>query len=242
MRLHRFFIDQEIGDRKEIAIDSAEFSNQIRRVFRLRPGDSIVVFNGTGFDYECKIDRFENGAILKGSNHIQLTVASVYPSRCVPTRKIFLCSAIVKKDTFEWISQKATELGVTDIVPVLGERSEKKNINDERLKKIVVEASEQSGRGDVPRISESMRLPEAIGFVREQGVEVLAFHTEGVRFQDVPDIKSQAIAVFIGPEGGWSDAELLVFHDNNVPVVCLGPQVLRAETAAVAALSMVVFA
>ncbi|MBP6858924.1 MAG: RNA methyltransferase, partial [Candidatus Pacebacteria bacterium] len=156
----------------------------------------------------------------------------------MPSRKVYLYAAMVKKDTFEWIAEKATELGVTHIIPVMAERSEKKNINEARLEKIVVEASEQSGRGSVPVIASMVSLKEGIE-IGDSNIRRIAFHTEGKNFSASEIEKDQDIAIFIGPEGGWSPDEVALFHTNDIPVVCLGTQVLRAETAVVAALSVV---
>jgi 16S rRNA (uracil1498-N3)-methyltransferase len=234
MRLHRFF--------------TTELVNQVHRVFRLRPGDSFILFNGTGFDYVVKIANFSHSGKIEANNGIIVDVDPATParSRFMPARKIFLYAAIVKKDNFEWIVEKATELGVTDIVPVMAERSEKKNLNEERLKKIGIEASEQSGRGDVPVIHPIESFDEAIKHAKEEGKKeegiMIAFHTKGELFhKEVTQGKDGPIAVFIGPEGGWSEGEIEAFHTSNIAVRCLGTQVLRAETAVVAALSQVVF-
>ena len=117
MRLHRFYISDPIGLQTEVTIHSAELVNQIRRVFRLKAGDSVIVFDGSGSDYECRIADF-------GKESITLDVGSSSRSRFVPEREVILCAAIVKKDTFEWIVEKATELGVTKIIPIMAERSE----------------------------------------------------------------------------------------------------------------------
>ncbi|MBU6231323.1 16S rRNA (uracil(1498)-N(3))-methyltransferase [Patescibacteria group bacterium] len=243
MRLHRFYAEKEIGNDTEIELSSAELANQIRRVFRLGIGDSIIVFNGTGFDYECKIDSFGSGDKIKSDSYIKLIVNSVSRSRWNCERKIYLCAALVKKDNFEWIAEKATELGVSDVIPVIAEHSEKKSVNESRLKKIAIEASEQSGRGDVPMIHEIMGVNDAVEFVKSRmGAAVLAFHTEGERFEHGSSSdKTKPLAVFIGPEGGWSPAEIDMFHKERILVVQLGPQILRAETAVIAALSQVVF-
>ncbi len=254
MRLHRFYTTHELTLGQQIVINSPELVNQVRRVFRLRTGDSLILFNRTGFDYLVKIANYNDHAKIDNDNSIVVDVDPSAPtrSRFMPARKIYLYAAVVKKDTFEWIVEKATELGVTDIIPVMAERSEKKNLNEDRLKKISVEASEQSGRGDVPNIHSIMSLDEAVQGAKEAGSEkqeagriAVAFHTEGELFhQDLlmSDInKTTPIAVFIGPEGGWSEREVAAFHTEKIPVRSLGSQVLRAETAVVAALSQVVF-
>jgi 16S rRNA (uracil1498-N3)-methyltransferase len=250
MRLHRFYISEKIGNQTELAIRSAELVNQVRRVFRLKAGDDIVLFDGTGFDYECKIDSSREKSTIVSDSVIRLIVTASRRSRFVPERKIVLCAAIVKKDTFEWIVEKATELGVTDIIPIAAERSEKKSLNEARLRKIAIEASEQSGRGATPMVHGIMGPGEAAEFLkkekeegsREQGeLQMVAFHTEGEAFERSDLSKTDPLAVFIGPEGGWSEDELDLFHKNEISIRCLGPQVLRAETAVIAALSQVVF-
>jgi 16S rRNA (uracil1498-N3)-methyltransferase len=228
MRLHRFYTTETIGLQKEITIHSAEMVNQIRRVFRLKSGDSIIIFDGSGSDYECHISDF-------GKESITLNVNSSSRSRFMPAREITLCAAVVKKDTFEWIVEKATELGVTKIIPVMTERSEKKNLNEARLKKIAIEASEQSGRGNIPTIHPIITLAEAMQRVVDKKITSVAFHTEGEKIQGLPLYS----VIFIGPEGGWSPKEIALFHANNIDINCLGNQVLRAETAAIAALSLV---
>jgi 16S rRNA (uracil1498-N3)-methyltransferase len=244
MRLHRFYTTEELGPGKQISINSAELVNQVHRVFRLKTDDSLVLFNGTGFDYLVKLANYNYSSKIEANNSIVVDIDPAPPtrSRFIPARKIFLYAAVVKKDTFEWIVEKATELGVTDIIPVMAERSEKKNLNEDRLRKIAVEASEQSGRGDVPQIHRIMPLDEAVQSAQEAGRNTIAFHTEGEMFhKDVIQKNKYPISVFIGPEGGWSDSEIEMFHKSNVEVVTLGTQVLRSETAVIVALSHVVF-
>jgi 16S rRNA (uracil1498-N3)-methyltransferase len=235
MRLHRFFSPEPVGSRTELIIRSSELVNQLRRVFRLKIGEEVVIFDGSGSDYEFAIARYD------GADRVVLEHRSSSRSRYMPPRKVFLSAALVKKDNFEFIVEKATELGVTDIIPVLAERSEKKAVNESRLKKIAIEASEQSGRGDVPMIHPVSTLAAALEGFKKDEVESIAFHTEGEAFDGSDFSKDSPIAVFIGPEGGWSQDEMDLFHKNEVAVRCLGTQVLRAETAVVATLSQVVF-
>lgn len=242
MRLHRFYVTEKINPQGELVIHSAELVNQVRRVFRLKVGDSLVIFDGTGSDYECTIDGFGDRHTIKSDNTIRLIVTSASRSRFTPKHTLYLCAALVKKDTFEWIAEKATELGVTHILPVQAEHSEKKALNAKRLEKIVVEASEQSGRGDVPMVRDIMSVFDAVEYLKSLGAAMLAFHTEGERFERDRFVGGEeSLAIFIGPEGGWSEEEVDMFHKNKIPLVCLGPQVLRAETAVVAALSQIVF-
>ena len=244
MRLHRFYVKEDLVNKTEVAIHSAELVNQVLRVFRLKAGDAVVLFNGTGKDYECKIDDTHSRRIMEDDNVLRLAVTGSKPSRFMPARRLFLCAAIVKKDTFEWIVEKATELGATDIISIAADRSEKKSLNEERLVKIATEASEQSGRGVTPMVQPIMGLEDAAAFVKRESpsAKLLAFHTEGEAYDrgEIADAK-QPLAVFIGPEGGWSPEEIAMFHSQNIPVRSLGSQVLRAETAVVTTLSLAVF-
>lgn len=249
MRLHRFYVEQKIVEGEILTINSTELVHQVRRVFRLRPGDQVIVFNGTGFDYECNIDSYGEGNKIGDDSAISLLVVSSRPSRFSPKRRLFLCTAIVKKDTFEWIVEKATELGVTDIIPIEAERSEKKALNEDRLRKIVIEACEQSGRGTTPMVHQIMGLGEAAEFLKKEkkGIQILAFHTNGEKMGIVEKSRLQEasplvpLAIFIGPEGGWSEKEIELFHAQSVQIFCLGAQILRTETAVIATLSRFVF-
>jgi 16S rRNA (uracil1498-N3)-methyltransferase len=238
MRLHRFYITGQVGNKTEVIIDNAEQVNQIRKVFRLKKDDLLIVFDGSGSDYVCGIEDFRDDTIVLG-------VREVSKSRFMPEREVWLYAALVKKDTFEWIVEKATELGVTRIVPIIADHTEKKAINEDRLKKIVLEASEQSGRGNMPEINPVVSLKDAVAeFVAKSDdsmVKSIAFHTDA-ELLDKSDINNgKAVACFIGPEGGWSPDEIALFHENKIPVKSIGTQVLRAETAVVATLSLVMF-
>lgn len=238
MRLHRFYVTEPIGSKKEVTVYSDELANQLSRVFRLKTGDRVVLFDGSGFDYECVISDIRKD----DKNLVTFHVGKSMPSRFMPARdgrEIILCAAVVKKDIFEWIVEKATELGVTKIIPVMAERSEKKNLNAERLNKIAIEASEQSGRGTVPEIAPITDLAQALKLVADSRVPALAFHLEGESLSK--HASTGPVALFIGPEGGWSPEEVKMFHTNKIRTVSLGAQVLRAETAVVAALSLTVF-
>jgi 16S rRNA (uracil1498-N3)-methyltransferase len=271
MRLHRFYIYEPIGSRKVLTVNSPELVNQLRYVLRLKVGEEAILFDGLGSDYKVVIRQFI------GTDQTVFDVHESMCSRFMPMRKTYLFAAVIKKDNFEFIVEKATELGVTDIIPIIAEHSEKKALNEERLIRISIEASEQSGRGDIPEIRPIISLKEAVNalkgnFSREESaggtvvpisehfsklkrlqkggitagqilksndIKCLVFHTDGEPFnqKDLPN--DEPIAIFIGPEGGWSPEEIAMFHKNEIIVRCLGPQVLRAETAVIAALSKV---
>jgi len=239
MRLHRFYVQERVGEKTKLTISSADLVNQIRRVFRLKKGDRVVIFDGSGSDYECTIDNDIERSRMIPINLIDISVVEQRPSVFMPTREVILCASIVKKDNFELIVEKATELGVTKIIPIISERSEKKSLNEARLMKISIEASEQSGRGNIPVILPIMSLEDVVKEMRSNKIPSLIFHTQGEILPSGITANKEPVAVFIGPEGGWAEGEILMFHAQEGKIVCLGKQVLRAETAVIAALSRV---
>jgi len=124
----------------------------------------------------------------------------------MPTRKTYLFAAVIKKDNFEFIVEKATELGVTDIIPIIADHSEKKALNRERLIKISIEASEQSGRGDVPKIHSITPLKDFRRQILDsrisnlESILMIAFHTDGEFLLRSDLSESEPVAIFIGPE------------------------------------------
>ncbi len=230
MRLHRFYIQTAVtGDKFDIS--DRELIHQWRSVFRYNVGSQVIVFDGSGTDFLCLITSLRStGATLE--------VFQKKKNKNMPKMNVWLCVGIIKKDNFELVVQKATELGVSHIVPVLCERTEKKNLNIERLEKIAVEASEQSGRGDVPQIHEVTSLADLLSsdILPE---ETIVLHLDGRYIGDfLAETTPANLAIFLGPEGGFSDAEIALFESHNVPVVSLGVQILRAETAAIAVSSL----
>lgn len=226
MRLHRFYTLQPLGE--VVVITDGSVLNQWKNVFRYTQGVLVILFNGDGSEYTYSIDSISSASC-------NLTQVKRSPSY-IPTKKVTLYLSLIKKDNFELVAQKVTELGITNIVPIISSRSEKKNLNDERLNKIIVEASEQCGRGDVPVVSPITYLSKALekinnvenSFVLQMG---------GTPFKDnrLKEIikESSNINLFIGPEGGWSQEEEEMFNSFGISSVSLGNTVLRAETAAI---------
>lgn len=225
MRLHRFFVEEKIPTGGEFSVTSETLLNQWRNVLRMSDGDQAILFDGSGTESLCEfVSLTKKNALLK----VLETKKGL-----VPERVVTLYMALIKKDNFELVLEKATELGVTHIIPVQMDRSEKKGVNYERAHKIVREASEQSGRATVPTLGEIIdveKIPDGVVVFEPRG-EISAreyFNTNN----------SSPIAVCIGPEGGFTDSELSSFHERGIPVVSTGSQILRAETAAVVALTL----
>lgn len=249
MRLHRFYINTEI-ERDSIRITDERLVHQWRDVFRYNVGAEMIIFDGSGKEFNVVIEKITRAeSILK-----------VFDERegIIPEKKIVLCQSLIKKDKMEWVVEKATELGVCKIIPIVSERSEKKNFNIERANKIAIEASEQSGRADIPEILEPVDLSgELLEEIKKRGYKIVIFDSSGASLetfsfmrgadaslseQSIPeDVFQDAknnFAVFVGPEGGWSEKELGFFADAGAEIYSLGKLVLRAETAAIAALTI----
>ncbi len=229
MRLHRFFVEQRIAPEGRVVIRAQKLLRQWRNVLRLQAGNEVILFDGFGMDHRCEL------ASLEEKEAVCLVRESVR-SAGTPPQQLFLFAALIKKDRFEWLLEKATELGVAQIRPVIADRSEVKKFNFGRAKEIVREAAEQSGRGTLPALYEPMALQNA--FAEYHFFQNIAFDPHGELFQAKQWRKENKLGAFIGPEGGWSARELEFFRAQKIPVYSLGSTTLRAETAAVAVTSL----
>lgn len=224
MRLHRFFIDTPIKENR-LEIKDERLLHQWRNVFRYGEGSEVLLFDGSGFEYEATVESLE-------SKKAQVKIVSKKEG-IMPKQKITLYQSIVKKDKMEWIAEKATELGVSKIVPIISERSEKKDLNLDRIRKIMIEASEQCGRSDVSEIGQMMNFESGIKNYAGKGI---AFDPSGSALRNSSFTNHDSLSLFIGPEGGWSEEEVERFKEAKIEIFSLGKLTLRAETAAVTAL------
>jgi 16S rRNA (uracil1498-N3)-methyltransferase len=214
-----------------ISITDHDVIHQWKRVFRYTTGSRVIVFDGHGSEYLSIISRMAPSGVELSI----LETKSIQP----PVKRIVLCMSLIKKDNIDVVVQKAVELGVSEIIPVLSEHSEKKKINLIRLKKIIIEACEQSGRADIPVIHDVVTL-EALFHTGILPQEKVVCHTDSrtsMPFSTYVARNTKNVALFIGPEGGFSPQEITFFEKYNVVKVSLSSHVLRAETAAIAALS-----
>jgi 16S rRNA (uracil1498-N3)-methyltransferase len=244
MRLHRFYIGEKVGEAGEITLTDSELIHQMANVFRFGTGDKVILFDESGFEYEAEI-------ILLSKKKIDLKIINKKSHFADATRdrKVSLYLALIKKGNFELAAEKCTEVGVSEIHPVISERSEKKDLNIERLNKIVKEASEQSGRVTLPEVFSVTDLETAVSQAILEGKVCVTFHT--VPFEPTQtnslhltqtnhsesclNRSEGEVAAFVGPEGGWTDTEMELFRKNNFKILSLGTNILRAETAAIVA-------
>lgn len=228
MRLHRFYVTEEITQGKDFVIRDADLYHQLRNVFRFTVGGQVILLDNTGFEYLSMITSFERGSL-------SFTLISKTESKTNPTRELHVYASLIKNSNFEWVLEKGTELGVTKFIPIISERSEKKNLNVERAEKIIREASEQSGRATLPVLGEVMKLEDIV----MTDIPLFAFDPSGDPFTIEHTHNYSPLAVLIGPEGGWSDRELFLFKKENVRIYSLGSTILRAETASIAVSSLI---
>jgi 16S rRNA (uracil1498-N3)-methyltransferase len=228
-------LEQNIGKSKEITITDPELIHQLANVFRFKVGEKVIVFDGSGSEYEAEI-------ISLTKKEVVLDIKKSNQGGALINRSVSLYLSLIKKGNFELAVEKCTEVGVMEIHPIISERSEKKDLNLERINKIVKEASEQSGRVALPKIFEVIDLEEAVSLAMKDNKVCVVFHTEAAnqgetlnREKGLSLISSKNIAIFIGPEGGFTEKEMELFKKNNFQIRSLGQNILRAETAAIVA-------
>jgi 16S rRNA (uracil1498-N3)-methyltransferase len=230
----RFFVDAVRGGMAELR---GEEARHLTRVLRAEPGQRYEISDGQSA-YLAEIQE---------ARGLRVVFRVIEPLDTPPTPlHITLCAALTKFDRFEWIVEKATELGVERILPVEAERSgkgllEASRKRTERWARIARESSQQSRRVRAPEISPAVRFERCLGeeadyryFLEEAAAPPL------LRALPVRRTSASRAALLTGPEGGWTDAERQLAAAAGWQPVSLGPQVLRAETAAVAAIAVLV--
>lgn len=233
----RFFVEH--GDPEEIVI-TGEDARHIGRSLRMRPGEQLTVC-AEGIDYGCEITRITDSEVF-------LHPLTIAPCAAEPTVEVTLYQAVPKQDKLAEIVQKAVELGVTRIVPVLTARCVARpgkadfGKKRDRLQKIALSAAKQSGRGIIPEVGELLTWKEALAAMQAQDLSVMLYEEQGgVRFGEVPLGGKHRIGLFIGSEGGISEEEAAQAIDAGIHRVWLGKRILRCETAPTAAVSVLMY-
>jgi len=229
MRIHRFYTTSSIDTTGKYVLTDEMLLHQLIHVFRYKTGQEVILFDGSGFEYKAKItDRNKKSITFS----IEEKKEGLVQTKNLKSEVIF-CFSLIKKDNIEHILQKGTELGVTEFYPLISERSEKKDFNEERGVKIITEAVEQSGWSILPVLHKIQDLESVIK--KTQDSQQIVFST--VTQEKNKEFDGRKFALFVGPEGGWSDTELELFNQYKIEPHSLGEQVLRAETAAISGVS-----
>ena len=234
--IHRFFVaPAQISEGR--VLFTREQSHQIIRVLRMRRGDTVAVFDGSGAEHEAELatlGRDESTALLKG----------VRPTATEPVFRLVLLQGLPKGEKMDVIIQKATELGVQRIVPILCERSVSRGSGRlSRWQTIAREAAEQCGRPVVPRIDEPVLLAAFFAIERGSGLRGIAlWEDEQARgFKEALTLMATAdqLHLLVGPEGGLTPDEVRLLGQAGFITASFGRRTLRTETAAVAAVGIV---
>jgi len=233
MSRRRFFAPPEDFRRDNRVTLAAEEAQHMRGVLRLKPEDEVFVFDGEGREYRCRVTEAGRGQTL-------LEVCEeVEASRPASPLRLTLCVALLKGEKFDLVVQKATELGVARLVPVITKFADVR-VKDEadaarrlaRWKRITLEAAKQSGRARVLRIEAPTEFEKFLE-VSKGDEGVMFSEKDGESFEVVAGEKLSEITAIVGSEGGWDDSEIEAARRKGFRIVTLGGRILRAETAAI---------
>jgi len=242
MKLRRFKIERECIRGQEAIIKDPGEIRHICKVLRLKVGDRTVLFDGEGREYQGTIASLSR-------REISLTLLKELPSdKSESPFKIILGLGVLKSSKFDWLIQKATELGISEIIPFHSSRviprwEEKRiQLRQSRWEKIASAAAKQCGRTKVLIIHPPCSFQEALAMKFEEGTKIFLWERERTRsLKDALAHRASAIYALVGPEGGFSEQEALKAQEAGFLPVRLGPRILRAETAALVIASLLQF-
>ncbi len=215
---------------------AADEARHLRDVLRLKSGDEVYVFNGIGREFRCTVSTAK-----RDSAELRIE-AEVEPAKPESQLQLNLCVALLKGEKFDLVVQKATELGVTKVVPLITRYADI-HLRDEadatkrvaRWQRIALEAAKQSGRAFVPEISAPVAFGLVLGSSKDD-LRVMFSERGGGALSSVTP--SQSMTALVGSEGGWSDEEIEQARVQDFHIVTLGGRVLRAETAAITVMAL----
>lgn len=234
MRRIRLYADMSLSSGQTITLPP-EAAEHAVRVLRLGAGDTVVLFNGDGCDYEAEL-------VVAERRRAEAVIRSVTPVAMESPLHITLAQSVVRGDKMDLVVQKATELGATRIVPLLTERGEIR-LNAERGEKrlthwqaVVRSACEQCGRAQLPQVDEPARLESWLAGLDEEGMRLALLPEAEVGLSELA-LPSSKVTLVVGPEGGLGERDVAALQAAGFRGLRLGPRVLRTETAGLAALA-----
>ncbi|MBQ8924437.1 MAG: 16S rRNA (uracil(1498)-N(3))-methyltransferase [Lachnospiraceae bacterium] len=241
----RFYVDKSICINAEKSITiTGEDVNHIKNVLRLKSGESITVSDGGGTDYICRISGISQDSVVADIEDVVKNASELKV-------KITLFQGMPKSDKPELIIQKAVELGVYEVVPVMTKRTivkldDKKAAKKlERYNAIAKSAAEQSGRGIVPSVKDFMSFKEALEYAKSLDMNIIPYEeARGMEYsrEVVRSIRNvRSLGIFIGPEGGFAKEEVEAAEAMGAKCITLGNRILRTETAGLTTLSIIMF-
>jgi 16S rRNA (uracil1498-N3)-methyltransferase len=219
----RLFVDHPLSEGAEIALDSAQ-ANYLINVMRLKVGDAVRCFDDRSGEWAAEVSS-------TGKRDARLRMATHLRER-EPVPDLWLVAAPIKRQRVDWMAEKACELGVSRFLPVLTRRAVVDKLNLDRLRAHMIEAAEQCGRNALPALDEPVKLDALLKNWPADRTLYFADETGGERFAPAPG----PAAILIGPEGGFDPTERDAIRAlPQARGISLGPRILRAETAALAA-------
>jgi len=241
--MHHFFVQMEQITDHQISISGKDV-NHIKNVLRMKIGEEMLVSGSDGSSYCCKIrslsqDQVETEILYKRTKDTELPA------------KLYLFQGLPKGDKMEMVVQKAVELGVFEIIPVTTKRTvvkldqKKEGSKIKRWNNISESAAKQSMRTVIPKVKGVMNFPEAILYAGGFSCNMIPYENEkGI--EETREMVSQIkpgmeVGVFIGPEGGFEEEEILFAREHGVKPITLGKRILRTETAGLTMLSVLMF-
>jgi len=234
MRTTRIYTDQPLAADAGIELGK-DAARHLVSVLRLKVGDAVCLFNGQGGEYSGEISAASPKAVT-----VRTRVHN--PGDRESPLKTLLGIGISRGERFEWMLQKATELGVTEIFPLFTERTEVKLKGEREEKKharwqqVIISACEQCGRNRLPELHNPQALQEF--FSTQAASRFVLHHRSDITLQSLADQRPDSVAVLIGPEGGLSTDEIDQAQQAGFRALTIGPRVLRTETAPLAALAV----
>jgi len=244
--LHRFFVSGE-ALQGENAVLRGRQARQISEVLRLGAGEHIIVLDNFGWEYKLRLTNVRK-------YEIRAEVVGKQPATGEPAARITLFQSLGKQDKFEWVLQKCTEIGVVRFVPMIARRSVVRRCGEigenkvARWQRIITEAAEQSHRGRLPSLDAPIKFEK--GMAELEGFErslIASTRAQGVSLRDslrgcgACNTGGVDLALIVGPEGGFTEDEVERGRTGGAIPFSLGPRILRTETAAVAATSVILY-
>ena len=234
----RFYVPRPRIEKGMLEVEGDEVKH-IRKVLRLRAGDEITVFDGLGKEFEGII-------VEEGLSSVVIKIRNVYSSKRDSPLEVTLAQSLLKGEKMDYLIQKATELGIKEIIPFLSSRSvpllerSKRLKRNHRWERIAIEASKQCGRGVVPKIEFLQDYSEMLPKASPNSLRLILWEREGIKLKEIFERSKERKKIFfvIGPEGGFSHGEVDEAKRAGFIPVTLGRRILRAETASLCFLSI----
>ena len=238
-----FYVGAKALQQPIVVIEGSEVRH-IKDVLRLKPGDQIRVFDGAGFEYESRILRFASG-------RVEIEIGRKFMGTKESPVQISVAQALLKEKKMDRLVRHLCELGMTRWMPFISERSvprpDQKRSADraERRSKIVKESCKQCQRSKLPQIIKTSTFKEVLNYGRTCDLNVVFYEKESTTLKELmasdPPANPRNILIILGPEGGFSEQEIDDARAADCVVAGLGPRILRAETATIAACTLVQF-